>query len=732
MGLNRPILSVCVATPLRKTFDYIPPDELPMAGLQKGLRVRVPFQNRELIGVIMDVMEGQGDTRKLKQALQILDQQPLLPADIFDLCIWAGAYYHHPIGLVFDTALPVLLRQGKPSELKLPQKIVPTESGLVLDLDSIKRSIKQREFIAYLQVHQQGIAKKSLKNFGITSITLKKMLENDWVREVEGEVQENISIDDCTWPLALNTDQQNAVTEILKQKHFSVALLDGVTGSGKTEVYLQVITEKIKQGLQILVLVPEIGLTPQTIARFQQRFPVQVIALHSGLNDNERLQAWLKAANGQAKIIIGTRSAIFTPFKHLDLIIVDEEHDLSFKQQEGFRYHARDLAIKRAQLLDIPIVLGSATPALETLQNALDQRYHHLRLPNRAGGASQPRFGVLDIRNKYLEEGLSEELIHLMREHLARQEQVMIFINRRGFSPVLMCHACGWFAICKRCDARMTYHHELKKLQCHHCDAKMMMPKKCLQCSATSLQTIGVGTERLALALQKLFKSVPIVRIDRDTTQRKGSIDNLLQQVNDNVFQILIGTQMLAKGHHFPNVTLVCIIDADGGFFSSDFRAVERTGQLILQVAGRAGRAEKPGAVLLQTHHPTHPMIMKLSTESYFAFAKDILLERQQTQLPPFGFLALIRAQAHSYHDASNFLSHCKRIMPDSSQVSIWGPVAALNPKRAGKYRLQLLIQSKSRQKLHQFISKLLPVIDKLPCRNKVRWSLDIDPLDFS
>lgn len=457
-----------------------------------------------------------------------------------------------------------------------------------------------------------------------------------------------------------------------------------------------------------------------------------VVALHSGFSDKERLNAWLGAKSGVAKIIIGTRSAIFSPFENVGLIIVDEEHDLSFKQQEGFRYHARDLAVMRAQAKNIPIILGSATPSLETLCRAQQGRYQHLRLPERAGVALPPSFYVLDIRNVQIEEGLSPSLLNAVREHLGNGDQVMLFLNRRGFAPVLMCHACGWMAKCKRCDARMTYHHDPRRLHCHHCDSQRPIFSKCDACETPDLQIIGLGTERLEIALQKHFPDISIARIDRDSTQRKGSMESLLDAIHDGTHRILIGTQMLAKGHHFPNVTLVGIIDTDGGFFSSDFRAIERMGQLVLQVAGRAGRVSKPGTVVIQTHHPDHPLLHQLIKESYHYFATTLLKEREQAAMPPYAFLALFRADAYQADVATQFLQQIKNLATALGEtLPIWGPVPAPMPRRAGRYRVQLLVRAQHRPLLQRCLSRLLPEIEKLSTKHQVRWSVDVDPLEM-
>jgi primosomal protein N' (replication factor Y) len=727
------ILRVAVPTPLRQSFDYLPPEgclTLP----SPGCRVRVPFQHRELVGIVLEVTPNASIAlHKLKKAIAIIDVEPVIPADILELCLWAADYYHHPVGDVLDSALPVLLRQGKASELSTESYWLLTDAGKNFDIETIKRAPRQKDLLRWLAMHPEGVTRRQLQEHDLQSTVLKTLVKKGLVAQQKKAFSAPVADTVAEIPLALNAAQQHAVTEIIAAAEtFKVFLLDGVTGSGKTEVYLQTISETLLRQKQVLVLVPEIGLTPQTIQRFRQRFAVPVVALHSGLSDKERLNAWIAAKNGSAKIIIGTRSAIFSAFMNCGLIIVDEEHDISFKQQEGFRYHARDLAIMRARALTIPIVLGSATASLETLARAQQGRYEHLRLPERAGGAVMPLFQVMDIRKADLDEGLSASLLKTMREHLDAGGQVMLFLNRRGFAPVLICNTCGWLAACKRCDARMTYHHEPRRLHCHHCDAQRPVFKKCEGCGAQDLQVIGLGTERLELAIAKHFPEHSIARVDRDSTQRKGSMETLLEDIQSGAHQILIGTQMLAKGHHFPNVTLVGIIDTDGGFFSTDFRAIERMGQLILQVAGRAGRASKAGTVIIQTRHPDHPLLLQLLRESYFYFANTLLKDRQLAELPPFAYFALFRAEAHAQDQATQFLQQIKNLVDNSDcAVPIWGPIAAPMPRKAGRYRVQLLMQARERPLLQRCLKRILPDIEKLPGKQTIRWSLDVDPLDM-
>ncbi len=729
------LLQIAIAVPLRRYFHYLPPQNEAWESLQRGARVCVSFGQRELVGIFMGfVTQSDIPVDKLKSVTRVIDNHSLISSDILELGLWASDYYHHPIGEVLTHSLPILLRQGKSLTLHQEHYWHLTEAGKNVDFVTLKRAPRQIELLSYLKLHPEGLSANQLRLQGISKTIINALSKKEWItlRATQSESAKR-KVSNENQSLILNSAQQVAVSAILAASNtFQVFLLDGVTGSGKTEVYLQTIVQVLKDQKQVLVLVPEIGLTPQTIQRFRERFSVSVIALHSSLSEKERLNAWHLAHTGEAKILIGTRSAIFSSLPNLGLIIVDEEHDLSFKQQDNFRYHARDIAIMRAYFKKIPIVLGSATPALETLHKAQQGKFIHLLLPNRAGAAQLPQFSVLDIRNKQLEEGLSQPIIEEIRQHLQRDEQVMLFLNRRGFAPILMCHACGWLAICKRCDMRMTYHKQTQSLHCHHCDSQAKLPAQCKACNAKELQPLGLGTERLEHVLQKNFPEYSIARIDRDSTQRKGSMEALLDAIQSGEHRILIGTQMLAKGHHFPNVTLVTIVDADGGFFSGDFRALERMGQLLLQVAGRAGRVEKKGKVIIQTHHPDHPLLHQLFHGSYQQFATTILQERAATALPPYSFFALFRAEAYQVQHATNFLQEVKKLFhPISKELQLLGPIPAPMPRRAGRYRVQLLLQASQRPLLQSFLKELLPEIEKIRMKQRVRWSLDVDPVEM-
>lgn len=732
------IVSIAIPTIIRRSFDYLLPKNILLSADLIGVRVEVPFSSTKKIGVIVNCVEhSRVESSKLKRITKILDAESTVSLDLLDVLGWAADYYQHALGDAISNALPTLLRKGGPTKLKIAALFRLTNSGLSADRNSIKRAPKQANLLNILKSHEQGLTAEQLNRVTENWRTpMKKLIERGWVKISEQEkwIASAPEMDKSSVSaLNLNVQQQNAVETILKLLGaFSPFLLEGVTGSGKTEVYLRVIHEVMQSGSQCLVLVPEIALTPQLVERFQARFSVPIVALHSGLNDRERLNGWLLAKQGKAKVVIGTRSAVFTPFEKLGLIVVDEEHDASYKQQEGFRYSARDIAVRRAQQLDIPIILGSATPSLESLYNALQKKYQHLSLPERAGEAVHPEIKVLDVRSQAMQEGLSAQLLQKMRDHLGNGRQVMLFLNRRGFAPTLLCHDCGWVSVCHRCDSHMTMHMGRKRLRCHHCGAERAVDRQCPECESEELIPIGVGTERIEQTLTELFPDYEVVRIDRDTTRRKGALQKKLDQVHEGDAKILLGTQMLAKGHHFPNVTLVGIIDIDQGLFSVDFRATERMAQMIVQVAGRAGRAENPGEVLIQTHHPEHPLLQTLLAKGYDEFAKQALIERQQANLPPYSYIALLRAEAVDIQKPFQFLNDAKQaaLQYNLSDVQLDGPVAAPMEKRAGRYRAQLLLTAEKRSQLHRLLKPWVLQLETLKSGRKVRWSLDVDPVD--
>ena len=718
MSGSKPILKVAVPTPLRRTFDYLVGSHT-MPDI--GCRVRVPFGRQQLIGTVIGHTDKSATpTSKLRAIIEVIDSEPLLPPALFKLMLWAADYYQHPIGDVLTTCLPSLLNKGHAATLEPEYYWRLTEAGVAAIPDLSKRAVKQRKILHWAEQHQGVLTQSDLEALSLIPSDLKVLIEKGWLSKEVANVSSPAAVA-STNALTLNAEQQRAVEAMQKSLgQFKGFLLDGVTGSGKTEVYLQLIDSVLQNHQQVLVLVPEIGLTPQTMQRFKRRFDCEVAMLHSGLTDRQRLNIWLKARQGAISIIIGTRSAVFTPFAQLGLIVVDEEHDVSYKQQDGFRYSARDLAILRARDEDAPVVLGSATPSMESLHNVNTGKLTHLTLRKRAANAKPPHIKVLDIRQRALNHGLSQPLLENMQRHLDGGNQCLVFLNRRGFAPSLMCHDCGWIADCQRCDKHMTLHLQQKRLHCHHCDKQVFMPKKCPECGNQELFPVGLGTERLEQALIEAFPDKKVIRIDRDSTRRKDAMQDYVTAIKNQEVDILVGTQMLAKGHHFPHLTLVAVVDIDGCLFSADFRATERTAQLLTQVAGRAGRADRPGEVIIQTHHPEHPLLL----------SQQILAEREAGLLPPYTSMALFRAEASDLQQPMTFLKEVSRYFGQVEGLDCFGPFPAPMIKRAGKMRAQLLCQSAQRGLIQRSLKPVLSAIEQLPSARKVRWSIDIDPQD--
>lgn len=729
------IARVALPVPLDKQFDYLIPSHcFPVV----GGRVSVPFGRQTLVGIVTEfVSQTEIAPEQLKAILQVLDAHPVWSDDLYRLISWCSQFYHYPLGDTFAIAMPTALKKGKAAQLTPIIEWSLTEAGRDRLMQGLGRAVKQAKVLAMLQIGTT--TQDQLLENEVSRSVLTTLEDKGWIAQQERKVTHSCwseHIENLTDKPKINHEQAIAVATVTSNPNYACYLLDGVTGSGKTEVYLNLIAPVLERREQALVLVPEIGLTPQTIQRFQRRFQVPIEVIHSGLNETERLNAWLAARDGQAGIVIGTRSALFAPFKKLGIIIVDEEHDSSYKQQDSLRYHARDVAVMRANLENIPIVLGSATPALETLHNALNGKYHHLTLTQRAGVAKPTQNRVLDIKGLYLEGGLSAPLLVEMRRHLQAGNQVLLFLNRRGYSPALMCHECGWLAECQRCDAYYTYHQKSNELRCHHCGSQRAVIHQCQSCGSTHLVTVGVGTEQLEKHLASLFPEYKTLRIDRDSTRRKGSLESALNAIHEGEYQILIGTQMLAKGHHFPNVTLVALLDVDSALYSSDFRAAERLAQLFIQVAGRAGRASKPGEVVLQTHHPEHELLKSLVEKDYRHFAQAALAERKMAWLPPFTFLTLIRAESTHAETVENFLRQVKQTLEVNPLFdefcSVLGPVPAPLAKRAGKYRWNLLLQTQTRSAMQRLLNSSKPLIALLPLASKVKWTLDLEPYDLS
>lgn len=732
------ILSIALPVPISDRFDYLAGDVAGTDNLE-GKRVRVSFGRQTLVGVIAATSDSSEiPLNKLKPIEALLDEQPILTPVLFKLIRQVARYYHHPLGEVVATALPVMLRNGErqdSTDAEIWRMKNPVDEEILAQLT---RAPKQLSCFKELLSHPQGLSRPALDvRLGTRSTpSLKALLDKGLVYRqrlpalpVAGTVPER------DVPPRLHDEQEQASTLVREKiNEFGVTLLQGVTGSGKTEVYLSLIEAVLANEKQALVVAPEISLTPQLLDRFRKRFGDCVAVLHSGLNDTERMMAWRSAQQGIARVVVGTRSSVFSSFSSLGLIIIDEEHDPSLKQQEGLRYHARDVAVLRGRIENIPVMLGSATPSLESLHNVSTGRYQIARLTQRAGGAKPPRMHVLDLKRQKLAEGLSRELIEQMRLQIAKGNQVLLFLNRRGYTPILMCSDCGEPVDCPNCDAHTTWHAQSHILRCHHCGFSARPPSECPSCHSRELTAFGLGTQKIEQVVQGTFPNVPVIRIDRDSMRKKHALEEALEAVGRGEYQIIIGTQMLAKGHDFPNITLVGVIDVDQGLFSTDFRAHERLAQQILQVSGRAGRAVQSGEVVLQSHQPEHPLLQSLLNKSYEELAAEMQEERHLAGWPPGSYLALFRGAAQDKSQAEQFLQEVRRCCEATgvTSVDVLGPVSAPMERRAGLYRQQLLIRSTRRNALHQMLDLALPTIRVLKGGRKIRWSLDVDPLDLS
>ena len=722
------IIRVALDVPVSTLFDYVMSADSPV---EIGQRVVVPFGRKRVLGVAMERAEDSGlSADRIKPVAQVLDDVLPLPQELLILLYFCSDYYHHPLGMTVLAALPARLRAVEPIVLKQSLDYTLSETGKALDLATLpkRRVVQQRILQALRLAPMSGAQVRSLSPSAPTA--LKALLEAGWVEECAPTPRAAHTFNDAH---ALTDEQQQAMDAVTQQQGYGCFLLHGITGSGKTEVYVHLMHKMLQRGGQVLLLVPEINLTPQLENYFRSRFPdVELASLHSGLADGERAQNWLKAQSGEARIVIGTRLAVFTPLPKLSLILVDEEHDPSFKQQDGLRYSARDVAIFRANQRGVPIVLGSATPSLESWYNAQSGRYKLLKLTQRAvQPATLPTVRCMDITKLPLHEGLSEPLLTAIEARLQRKEQSLIFINRRGYAPVLMCTACGWLSECKHCAGKLVLHQKDRSLRCHHCGAQRRVPHACPTCGDADLKPVGIGTQRLEETLQTRFPEARILRVDRDSTRNKGAWAAMRKQIHEGEADILIGTQMLAKGHDFPNLTLVGVISPDGALYSADFRASEKLFAQLTQVGGRAGRADKAGEVIVQTAFPNHPLFQALRAHDYEIWAQTLLAERQMAGFPPFVYQALLSAEGKQESDAYNFLKQARTAAKELKMpVEVYGVVPAAMPKRANHHRAQLLVQAERRKALQEFLRAWKPVLDALPAQ-KLRWALDVDPMEF-
>ncbi len=723
------IVRVALDVPLSKLFDYSLGNDI---SISPGQRVLVSFGRKEMVGVAIEcVASSTLLAERIKPVLRVLDDTPAMPDELLGLLHFCSDYYHYPLGATVLAALPSRLRIKRAIAIQEEMQYVLSSSGCALDLILLpKRKVVQHRILAALRLGALSITQvRALSSSGVSA--LKELLDAGWVEtRAVASIHDTSTFSDTH---TLTLEQQQAVDLIATTICFNCILLHGITGSGKTEVYVHAMNRILQQGGQVLLLVPEINLTPQLENYFRGRLPdVELVSLHSGLSDDERMRNWLHAQSGRARIVLGTRLAVFAPLPRLALVIVDEEHDASFKQQDGLRYSARDVAIFRASQRDVPIVLGSATPSLESYYNAQSGRYKMLRLTQRAvTQAKLPTINCINIGNVAIQHGLSEPLMKALSERLQRGEQSLIFVNRRGYAPVLMCSACGWMSGCTNCAGKLVLHLKDGRLRCHHCGHQERVPQACPSCGNTDLQPIGVGTQRIESMLRESFPGARILRVDRDSTRNKGAWQVMRQQIQDNAVDILVGTQMLAKGHDFPNLTLVGVVNPDSALYSNDFRASEKLFSQLTQVAGRAGRADKPGQVLIQTAFPEHPLFDSLQRHDYDAWAKTLVDERRSAGFPPFVYQVLLRAEAKSEPHVYSFLGRAREdAIKLAMPVDVYSVVPAVMPRRANHFLAQLLVQSEARKSLQQFLREWHPLLGVL-ADNKLRWSLDIDPMDF-
>jgi len=727
------IVRVGLDVPVNKLFDY-----RCNADVEIGARVLVSFGKRSAVGIVVEIAASSDQKpAQLKSITRVLRDVPPFSADDLKLLRFASEYYHYPLGAAVFGALPALLRRVNSGLGAKFMHYVLADAGAATRVDNLpSRALVKRRVLARFQTELTLDVHAARSIASTAPAVLKEFVACGWIKLREGAAPASV-INHAVEPASaeapeLTPEQTAAVEQIgARLDGFHPLLLLGVTGSGKTEVYLRVIGQVLRAGRQALLLVPEIALTPQLEATVRARFPqTTLVSLHSGLNESERLRHWLAAQSGAARIVLGTRLAVFVPLPQPGIIIVDEEHDASFKQNEGFRYSARDLAVVRARQSGIPIVLGSATPALETWHNAVTQRYALSELRQRINGP-MPRIACVSTRGIKLENGLAPAVLAALEERLEHGEQSMVFINRRGYAPVLMCHECGWLSSCHRCSAKLVFHSQDRRLHCHHCGYQAKTPTACPDCGNAALAPVGQGTQRIEETLTTRFPSARILRIDRDSTRRRGAWAGMRERIAAREVDILVGTQILAKGHDFPHLNLVCVVNADSLLYSTDFRAPERLYALLTQVSGRAGRGDTRGDVLIQTEFSHHAIYAALRDQDYRRFADELLKERRGARFPPYVYQALLRAEADKLGVAVEWLDHAARLGREGSgPVTIYEPVPSAMMRLAGRERAQLLVQSPSRRALQIF---LVVWHTQLSAQGAscARWSIDVDPLEL-
>lgn len=722
------IVEVALPCPLHKTFEYLAKG----ANIQPGMRVSTDFARRKMIGVITAVKdESEYPRGKLKAVHAVLDESPLLSGSLLALAVWIAHYYHAPIGEVFQLFLPTKLRQGHPL-FEAGTLYTLTEDGLAWYQSDQNRASRAKIAILESMPLGQAVSEQALMVQCPNFKNHRKALMDAALIVSTQHLDDQPSVPQLPikeLPLVLTQAQQSIVDDITGRSQ-GISFIEGVTGSGKTAVYTEIARSYLNKGLQVLMLVPEIGLTPQFVGRIHKALGVRIAVIHSQITDNERLKAWRDAMLGRVDLIIGTRSALFTPFARLGLMIIDEAHDGSYIQRDGVRYSAHNSAIKRADLENIPLILGSATPTYESVRNIKEGRYAHYQLPARVSGA-MPEWEIIDLNEEKAYDGVSTKVLDDIEATISRNEQVLIFLNRRGFSPVITCLDCGTMLECDHCSSYLNYHKTTGKLHCHHCATKYPYPEVCHACSGTSFKELGAGTQKIEKILADAFPVAKVLRFDRDNVKNSRDLESHLAIIGENEADIIIGTQMLAKGHDFPNITLVVLLNSDGLFFANDFRADEKMAQLLMQVSGRAGRGEKKGKVLVQTMFPDNALFHELPKIGYHAYAEKALEVREILALPPYSNQILVQVEARSEVDATHYLEGILGLLPKASDVEIT-PVTPNNLKRRqGFYRVHAILQSESRGALHRAAYQLRMIFDA-NIRAGIRLLIEVDPLDFS
>jgi len=728
--LPKQYYQIALPVPLRRLFDYSGDEQLCV-----GARVRVQFASRRLVGVVMAVTQPDYDLAKIKQVDEVLDDQSLLDTKTLELCRWVASYYHHPIGEVVARAIPVALRKGESAALPFETRWTITELGESIDIETLNRAKQQQRAMQLFKV-ANSMRRAELAAMEIGLSVVRALVDKGWLAACDSEVGPVVAAQ--AKADYLPTAQQQQTIDAVDLDQYSVTLIDGVTGSGKTEVYIHLIQRVVAAGRQVLVLVPEIGLTPQLLNRISSRVAVPVVTYHSHNSEKHQLYNWLFACHQKAGVIVGTRSAVFAQLPKLGLIIVDEEHDGSFKANDSVRFNARDLAVKRANDAAVPLVMGSATPSMESMLQVNANRYQYTALKSRATGAQKPDIRLIDTKLEPCEQGLSAIAIDAVHQALARSEQVLIFLNRRGYSPELLCRSCGWQAQCHYCDTLATAHLARNQLGCHHCGSFWQLPSRCGSCNSINIDFQGVGTERLEYNLESLFSDYEVIRVDRDTVSTESKLATNLAKINSGEPCVIVGTQMLAKGHHFKNLKLVLVLGIDQALMAADFRAAERAGQLLTQVAGRAGREGTRGLVMVQTEMPDHPWVRCLAEEPYSSYLSLLSADRQQTQLPPFRYMAIVRCEAFSAAEGQGLLQSVRDHFSQFAQhqrVQLIGPLQAPIARISGRHRFQLWLMAQKRSELHQTVAPMVNYLEQHPvARNakRIRWIIDIDPQDMS